>query len=159
MPQPQCTAHAKRSGVRCLLPARPGYPVCRVHGAGKGAKRGGRPIVHGAYSKFLTAAEAEDFAQFKASFSLDDDLAFAATKALHASGKVEAHQLPALLELPSKLFERRKRVLEGITLKIDVDTVFLRGFVAKVMEHVKDPTAQADLLAYLEQHLGEAAQG
>jgi hypothetical protein len=130
-----------------------------VHGAGKGAKRGGRPIVHGAYSKFLTAAEAEDFAQFKASFSLDDDLAFAATKALHASGKVKPEHLPPLLELPSKIAERRKRVLEGVVLKVEIDTVFLRGFVAKVMQYVTDPAAQADLLAYLSEHLGAAAAG
>jgi len=115
--------------------------------------------VHGAYSKFLTTAEADDFAQFKESFSLDDDLAFAATKVLHASGKVKPQYLPALLELPSKLAERRKRVLEGVTLKLDVDMGFLRGFVAKVMQHVTDPAAQADLLAYLRASLGEAFDG
>ena len=77
---PQCTARAKRSGQRCQLPARPGYAVCRVHGAGKGAKRGGRPITHGRYSKFLRPEEVEDFEAFKQEFDLNADLALAATK-------------------------------------------------------------------------------
>jgi hypothetical protein len=155
---PQCTAHAKRSGQRCQLPARPGYPVCRVHGAGKGAKRGGRPLVHGRYSKFLTVEEAEDFEEFKKNFDLTEDLAFAATKTYHAAGKVKPEQLPGLLEVPSKIAERRKRILEGVTLKLDVDMVFLRGFLAKVLEYVTDPTAQDELLAYVETALGEAAE-
>jgi hypothetical protein len=78
--RPQCTAKAKRSGARCLLPAREGYAVCGVHGAGKGDKRGGRPITHGRYSKFLTTEEQVDFEAFKQHFDLTEDLAFAATK-------------------------------------------------------------------------------
>jgi len=153
----RCTAHAKRSGQQCKRQARTGYPVCSVHGAGEGDKRGGRPPIHGAYSKFLTPEEAEDFAHFQAHFSLDDDLAFAVTKTYHAAGRVKPEQLPRLLEVPSKIAERRKRVLEGVTLKLDVDVAFLRGFVEKVMEHVTDPTARQALLAYLQEHLGETA--
>src|SRR5262245_29206977 len=122
---PQCTAHAKRSGARCQLSARPGYPVCGVHGAGKGAKRGGRPVTHGRYSKFLTQEEQVDFEAFKAHFDLTEDLAFAATKTYHAAAMVKPEQLPSLLEVPSKIAERRKRVLEGVTLKLDIDVVFL----------------------------------
>jgi hypothetical protein len=133
--------------------------VCEVHGAGKGAKRGGRPIVHGRYSKFLQPEEVEDFEAFKAHFDLTEDLAFAATKAYHAAGKVKPEHLPSLLEIPSKIAERRKRILEGVTLKVDVDVDFLRIFVAKVLTYVTDSAAQADLLAYLRQHLGEAAVG
>jgi hypothetical protein len=155
----QCTATAKRTGQRCQKRARTGYTVCEVHGAGKGAKRGGRPPLHGYYSKFLTPAEAEDFAHFQAHFSLDDDLAFAATKVYHAAGQVKPAQLPSLLEVPSKLAERRKRVLEGVTLKLDLDVAFLRGFVAKVLGHVTDPEARQDLLTYLREHLGEAFAG
>jgi len=128
-----------------------------VHGAGKGPHRGGRPPIHGYYSKFLPPEEAEDFAHFQAHFSLDDDLACAVTKTYHAAGKVKPEQLPSLLEVPSKIAERRKRVLEGVTLKLDVDVAFLRGFVQKVMEHVTDPQARHDLLAYLQGHLGETA--
>jgi hypothetical protein len=152
----QCTAHAKRSGQRCLLPARPGYPVCRVHGAGKGKKRGGRPVVHGRYSKFLRPEEVEDFETFKQHFDVTEDLAFAATKVYHAASRVRPEQLPSLLEVPSKIAERRKRVLEGVTLKLDVDVAFLREFVVKVLSYVHDPTAHAELLAYVEAALGEA---
>src|SRR5262249_203575 len=137
--------------------ARTGFTVCEVHGAGKGVHRGGRPPIHGYYSKFLTPAEAEDFALFRAQFSLDDDLAFAVTKVYHAPRKVKPEQLPSLLEVPSKIAERRKRVLEGVTLKLDVDVAFLHGFVEKVMQHVTDPQARHDLLTYLRAHLGATA--
>ena len=49
----RCTAIAKSTGERCKNPARRGYNVCSVHGAGKGKKRGGRPITTGRYSKLL----------------------------------------------------------------------------------------------------------
>src|SRR5262249_263388 len=130
-----------------------------VHGAGKGAKRGGRPVIHGRYSKFLQPDEVEDFETFTQHFDLTEDLAFAATKTYHAAGKVKPEQLSSLLEVPSKIAERRKRILEGVTLKVDVDVDFLRMFVAKVLTYVTDSAAQADLLAYLRQHLGEAAFG
>ena len=152
----QCTAQAKRSGQRCLLPARPGYSVCRVHGAGKGRKRGGRPIVHGRYSKFLQPEEVEDFESFKEHFDLTEDLAFAATKIYHAAGKVEPAKLPALLEVPSRIAERRKRVLEGVTLRLDIDAAFLKEFVQKVLSYVANPDDQAALLAYVEATVGEA---
>jgi hypothetical protein len=156
---PQCTAKAKRSGQRCLLPAREGFSVCRVHGAGKGAKRGGRPITHGRYSKYLSTEEQADFEAFKEHFDLTEDLAFAATKTYHAAGLVKPEQLPGLLEVPSKIAERRKRVLEGVTLKLDIDVVFLHKFVAKVFTYVTDPHAQKDLLAFLRRHLGAVAAG
>src|SRR5262252_10283044 len=136
MSTPQCRATSKRTGVRCRKHARTGYPVCEVHGAGKGLKRGGHPIVHGRYSKFLTPAQTEDFEAFKAHFDLTEDLAFAATKVYHAAMTVPPAQLPSLLEVPSKIAERRKRMLDGVTLKLDVDLAFLQGFVARVMVHV-----------------------
>src|SRR5262245_7463361 len=110
---PQCTAKAKRTGQRCGLWARHGYTVCRVHGAGKKANPGGRPITHGRYSKFLTQEEQVDFDEFKKNFDITEDLAFAATKTYHAAGHVKPEQLPSLLEVPSKIAERRKRILEG----------------------------------------------
>jgi hypothetical protein len=157
--KPQCTAKAKGSGQRCKLTARDGYPVCGVHGAGKGAKRGGRPITHGRYSKFLTTEEQVDFEEFKRNFDLTEDLAFAATKTYHAAGLVKPEQLPSLLEVPSKIAERRKRVLEGVTLKLEVDIDFLRSFVAKVLTYVREPTDQERLLAYVETTLGAIAGG
>jgi hypothetical protein len=156
---PQCTAKAKRTGQRCGLWARHGYTVCRVHGAGKIGKPGGRPPVHGRYSKFLTPDEQVDFEAFKEHFDLTEDLAFAATKVYHAAGKVDPEKLPSLLEVPSKIAERRKRILEGVTLKLDVDIDFLRAFVGKVLTYVPDATAQEQLLTYVESHLGAIAGG
>ena len=156
---PQCHATAKKTRQQCRRRARAGYPVCIVHGAGRGTKRGGRPIVHGRYSKFLTPEEAEDFETFKQHFDLTEDLAFAATKTYHAAGKVKPEQLRSLLEVPSKIAERRKKILEGVTLKLDIDVAFLREFVAKVLTYVPDPTAQDELLTFVESHLGEIAGG
>jgi hypothetical protein len=154
---PRCRAKAKRTGEQCKRLARLGYPVCSEHGAGKGAKRGGRPIVHGRYSKFLQPDEMEDFEAFRQSFDLTEDLAFAATKTYHAAGKVKPEQLPGLLEIPSKIAERRKRVLEGVVLKLDIDATFFQTFVAKVLTYVDNPADQAELLAFVEHYLGTAA--
>ena len=156
---PRCRATVKRTGKQCARAARHGYAVCMMHGAGTIARPGGRPIVHGYYSKFLTAEEAEDFAYFKDNFSLDADLAFAAAKAYRAASQVSPEQLPGLLEVPSKIAVRRKQVLEGVTLKLDVDMAFLRRFVEKVLAYVDNDAHRAELLAYLSEHLGETAEG
>lgn len=37
---PRCTAKAKRTGKPCRAPAVRGWTVCRMHGAGGGAKPG-----------------------------------------------------------------------------------------------------------------------
>lgn len=37
---PRCTAHSKRTGLPCKNPAVRGWSVCRMHGAGGGAKVG-----------------------------------------------------------------------------------------------------------------------
>ncbi len=37
---PRCTAVSKRTGERCKAPARKGWKVCRMHGAGGGAPIG-----------------------------------------------------------------------------------------------------------------------
>ncbi len=49
----RCTAHAKQTGARCTKPVVPGRSVCRYHGG-----LGGRPIVHGRYSKSLGSLRA-----------------------------------------------------------------------------------------------------
>jgi hypothetical protein len=156
MPQPQCTATAKATGQRCRRYARAGYAVCIMHGAGKGTKRGGRPPVHGLYSKFLRPEELADFQVFRQEFDLNADLALAVVKVYAALDKVKPEQLPALLETPGKIAERRKRILEGVTLKLDVDVAFLREFVAKVLTYVDNPTAQDELLTFVEATLGAA---
>ena len=112
--------------------------------------------MHGRYSKFLQPEEVEDFESFKEHFDLTEDLAFAATKIYHAAGKVEPAKLPALLEVPSRIAERRNRVLEGVTLRLDIDAAFLKEFVQKVLSYVANPDDQAALLAYVEATVGEA---
>jgi len=37
---PRCTAKSKRTGLPCKSPAVRGWKVCRMHGAGSGAKPG-----------------------------------------------------------------------------------------------------------------------
>ena len=37
---PRCTAKSKRTGLACKSPAVRGWSVCRMHGAGGGAKPG-----------------------------------------------------------------------------------------------------------------------
>jgi hypothetical protein len=61
----QCTATAKSTGERCRRRAVTGYTVCQVHGAGspKQGRPGGRPIVHGRYSKHLPARLAERYGE------------------------------------------------------------------------------------------------
>lgn len=54
----QCTAKSKQSGERCKNHATPGFTVCRFHGA-----RGGRPIIHGRYSKHMVWRLAEKYAK------------------------------------------------------------------------------------------------
>lgn len=57
---PRCTAHSKRSGQLCKSPAKKGWTVCRMHGAGGGAptlKNNGN-FKHGGYTKRTKAAYA-----------------------------------------------------------------------------------------------------
>lgn len=126
---------------------------------GQARRPGGRPPIHGAYSRFLHRDEVVDFAYFREHFDLTDDLAFATTKILHAVDKVELSQLPAFLDVPSKIALRRKQVMEGFVLKIDIDTAFLDALVTRIVRYVPDPTHQAELRRFLESYTGEAAVG
>ena len=50
----QCRAKSKQSGEQCRRPARTGYPVCSMHGAGSGDRHpGDANLKHGKYSRFL----------------------------------------------------------------------------------------------------------
>lgn len=50
---PRCNAHSKRTSAACKSPAKTGWSVCRMHGAGGGAPSGkaNRNFKHGGYSK------------------------------------------------------------------------------------------------------------
>ena len=76
----QCTAKAKSTGERCRRIAVNGYTVCQVHGAGSPNKGrpGGRPIVHGRYSKRLPerlAGKYEEAARDPELLALRDEIA------------------------------------------------------------------------------------
>jgi hypothetical protein len=49
----RCKAHSKRTGEPCKSPAKTGWNVCRMHGAGGGAPSGkeNANFKHGGYSK------------------------------------------------------------------------------------------------------------
>jgi hypothetical protein len=81
----RCTANAKhklRAGLewpesRCDNPAVTGWTVCRMHGA-----RGGAPLTHGKYSKYVPSALGQDIDKFLSDpriLSLKDNLAVADT--------------------------------------------------------------------------------
>jgi hypothetical protein len=63
----RCTAH-NRKGERCRQPAAPGRNVCRFHGA-----KGGRPPVHGLFSKRLVRG-VEDVYAAGAEQNLDEEI-------------------------------------------------------------------------------------
>lgn len=56
----------KKSGERCKIGVRPGWPVCRAHGAGTINAPGGAPIITGRYSKFLPTLMMERYNDFLA---------------------------------------------------------------------------------------------
>ena len=68
---PRCHACAKSTGKRCNAPARHGWHVCRMHGAGGGAPTGpaNGAWVHGDRSK----AAAKDFQSLKSLVKLTKD--------------------------------------------------------------------------------------
>ena len=55
---PRCAAHSKRSGFLCKNPAVRGWAVCRMHGAGGGARCG---LVHPNYRHGLRSAKMREF--------------------------------------------------------------------------------------------------
>lgn len=77
----QCTATSKSTGERCVKPARTGYTVCEVHGAGKGLKHpGDANLKHGKYSKFRlfnVGDMVDEFRENMATNDLTNELAIA----------------------------------------------------------------------------------
>lgn len=57
----RCKARSKRTGLPCKSPAKTGWTVCRMHGAGGGAPEGRRNgnYRHGGSTKAMLAALAE----------------------------------------------------------------------------------------------------
>lgn len=125
----RCTAKSKQSGERCKNYAMPGFTVCRFHGAGSKHKPGGRPVVHGRYSKYLPEKLAERYSEALA----DPDL-------LELRGEI------ALID--TRLMELIERVDKGGTLKDWQRAVKAHGELAEAVA-AKDMGRVLDLTAKL----------
>jgi hypothetical protein len=55
----RCKAHSKRTGEPCKSPAKTGWSVCRMHGAGAPSGKGNANFKHGGYSKRMRELFAE----------------------------------------------------------------------------------------------------
>src|SRR5271165_2542901 len=56
----RCHARSKRSGLQCRAPAVRGHEVCRMHGAGGGARKGNRnALKHGEHTASARALNRE----------------------------------------------------------------------------------------------------
>jgi len=162
---PQCRAHA-RSGDRCKANAVEGYPVCRMHGAGSPHKGrpGGRPIIHGAYSKAVRAGEAKTWEELRAlGVSLENEVALARLQLARAlewakegdretcDGKRCPWQVvDSRLDLVAKVAERCKKVADGVVVRI-VDEAAIGQVVAVIRRHITDPETLAKIAAELDQ--------
>ena len=91
----QCTATVRRTGERCRRRAVTGYNVCQVHGAGspKKGRPGGRPIIHGRYSKKLPERLREKYEESRSDpelLALRDELALCDTRLEDLLGRVDS---------------------------------------------------------------------
>jgi len=149
----QCTAH-NRDGRQCKSNAVTGYPVCRMHGAGSphAGRPGGRPIVHGAYSKAVREQEIPTLEELRAlGVGLESEVALARLQ-LHRAlewaneegrqacdGKRCPHEVvDRRLDLVSKVAERCKKVADGVLVRI-VDEAGVQRIVEVIERHVRDP--------------------
>ena len=169
----QCTAHSKRTGERCKAPAVTGHPVCRMHGAGSPRKGrpGGRPPIHGAYSRVVREGEVKTFEELRAlGVSLENELALARLQLSRAMewaneegrSTCEGKRCPfevvdRRLDLVAKVAERCKKVADGILVRI-VDEGAVQRIVDVIQRHVKDPETLAAIAAELDA-LGKVAGG
>lgn len=169
----QCTARSKRSGERCKAPAVTGYPVCRMHGAGSPGKGrpGGRPPIHGGYSKAVREGEVKTFEELRAlGVGLEQEVALARLQLSRAlawaneegrarcQGKFcPGEVIDRRLDLVAKVAERCKKVADGILVRI-VDEVAVQRIADVISRHVTDPEALAAITEELE-HLGAAGRG
>lgn len=149
-----------------------GYPVCRMHGAGSPGKGrpGGRPIVHGAYSKAVREGEVTTFEELRAlGVSLTEELALARlqlSRALEWANEegreaCDGKRCPfgvvdSRLDLVAKVAERCKKVADGILVRI-VDEGAVERIVEVIQRNVSDPAALAAIADELEA-LGKAAR-
>ena len=169
----QCTAQSKRSGKRCKGQAVTGYGVCRMHGAGSPGKGrpGGRPCIHGAYSKAVREGEVTTFEELRAlGVGLEHEVALARLQLsrglewandearTRCDGKFcPGEVIDRRLDLVAKVAERCKKVADGILVRI-VDEGSVQRIADVINRHVRDPET---LLAITDElgRLGGAGRG
>ena len=105
----RCTAMSKTTRERCTKPVVPGRSVCRYHGG-----LGGRPIVHGRYSKSLgRLREAYEEARADpALLELRDTIALLDVVVRKSAERAAAHDTPQFREAALKLFEAASQATE-----------------------------------------------
>jgi hypothetical protein len=154
---PTCHAH-NRDGTPCKAPAVAGFPVCRMHGAGSPhqGRPGGRPIVHGAYSKAVKPDDVLTLDKLRAlGMSLEEELAVArlqlsralawadAERPLRCDGKQCPYDLvDSRLSLVSRVALRCQRIAEVVEMRLSQEEEADR-IAAAINKHVSDPEARA----------------
>lgn len=156
----QCTATAKATGQRCKRLAVDGYNVCQVHGAGSPHKGrpGGRPIVHGRYSKHLPERLAGKFQDAMRDPNLLDLRSEVALLDIRIGELVEAlggdvpdHEswsaIVGLLESRRKLVdsEHKRMVAMQQTITAEKALVLLAAVVDVIRRHVTDRETLASI--------------
>jgi hypothetical protein len=153
----QCRAHSK-DGQPCQEAAVDGYPVCRMHGAGspEEGRPGGRPIVHGAYSKAVRPEDVPTLTQLRAlGLSLEEEVAVArlqlsralawadAERPVRCDGKQCPYELvDSRLGLVSRVALRCQRIAEAVEMRLSQEEEADR-IVAAINKHVADPETRA----------------
>jgi len=164
----RCTAH-NRDRTQCKSNAVTGYPVCRMHGAGSPhqGRPGGRPIVHGAYSKAVREGEVKTFEELRAlGVSLTEELALARlqlSRALEWANEegreaCDGKRCPfgvvdSRLDLVAKVAERCKKVADGILVRV-IDERGVQQIADAIQRYVRDPEALAAIMEELERQGG-----
>jgi hypothetical protein len=154
---PTCHAH-NRDGTPCKAPAVTGFPVCRMHGAGSPhqGRPGGRPILHGAYSKAVRREDVPTLKQLRAlGLSLEEEVAVArlqlsralawadAERPLRCDGKQCPYELvDSRLSLVSRVALRCQRIAEAVEIRLSQEEEADR-IAAAINKHVSDPETRA----------------
>ena len=153
----RCTAKSKRTGLPCKSNAVTGYKTCRMHGAGSPHKGrpGGRPPIHGAYSKAIPGQEIQTLEELRElGVGLESEVALARlqlnravewsakeSKRLCSGKRCPQDLIDSRLDLVSKVAERCKRVADGILVRI-VD----EGAIGQVLDVIKRHVTDTELL-------------
>ncbi len=167
---PTCHAH-NRDGTLCKAPAVAGYPVCRMHGAGSPheGRPGGRPIVHGAYSKVVKREDIPTLKRLRAlGVGLEEEVAVArlqlsralawadAERPVRCDGKQCPYELvDSRLSLVSRVALRCQRIAEAVEVRLSEEEEADR-IVALINKYVPDGEARSAIARELGRWRDEA---